>query len=90
MPFNFSETKERNLERKKFDELRPVVENQSEYDKKMAALAERAKMSDSISQMNPPSTKAVSMSQLKRRDDIQNKRKQEEIAKKVEEERIEK
>jgi len=54
----------------------------------MAALAERVKMSESVSQMNPPSTKAVSMSQLKRRDDILNKRKQEELAKKVEEERI--
>jgi hypothetical protein len=40
------------------------------------------------SNMNPPSTKAVSLSQLKRRNDILDKRKRQEELAKIDEERI--
>lgn len=56
--------------------------------KKMRRLAETAKSEIASSVMEPPSTKAVSLSQLKRRTDIMEKRKKEEELVKIEEERI--
>jgi hypothetical protein len=71
--------------------------NEGEQDKKedkytqhMRKLAESAKSMEATQQTNPSSTKAVAVSQLKRRNDIQAKRKEEEAAKIAEAERIEK
>lgn len=54
----------------------------------MRKLAEEAKKNAEHSQTNPSSTKAVSMSQAKRRTEIQEKRKREEAIKKENEDRI--
>ena len=71
--------------------------NEGEQDKKedkytqhMRKLAESAKSMEATQQTNPSSTRAVAVSQLKRRNDIQAKRKEEEAAKIAEAERIEK
>jgi len=66
------------------------MNKEDKYTAHMRKLAENAKSLGDTMHTNPSSTKAVAMSQLKRRNDIQDKRKKEEAAKVAEEERVKK
>ena len=65
-----------------------MQDHEDEVTRKMRKLAETAKTEMASVVTEPPSTKAVSLSQLKRRTDILDKRKKEEELAKIEEERI--
>ena len=92
IPFNFSERPEKIIDRVKYDEPSKLQDHEDEVTKRMRKLAETAKSHSDLasSNMNPPSTKAVSLSQLKRRSDILDKRKRQEELAKIDEERIKK
>jgi len=86
---NFIKRPQKLLDRSSMNEGSNLTQ-EDKYTAHMRKLAESAKAMEATQQTNPSSTKAVTMGQMKRREEILSKRKKEEEAKKEDEERIKK